>query len=176
MKRALGNYAEALAPGASLRQPPDIAADDRSGREKYGFGFNLEQPLSDEGETGVFARFGWSDGKNESFAFTEVDRHLSAGAQVSGAHWGRTDDRIGLAGVREGIVPVHRTYLAAGGVGFLLGDGRLTYGPERILEGYYRLQTGRYLQLSSDLQSIRNPGYNRDRGPALVGSLRANFR
>jgi hypothetical protein len=172
----MGNYAEALAIGASLRQPPDIAANDRSGREKYGFGLNLEQPLTDEGETGVFARFGWNDGKNESFAFTEVDRHLSAGAQISGVHWGRANDRIGLAGVREGIVPVHRTYLAAGGVGFLLGDGRLAYGPEQILEGYYRLQTGRYLQLSSDLQSIRNPGYNRDRGPALVGSLRANFR
>jgi high affinity Mn2+ porin len=73
-------------------------------------------------------------------------------------------------------VSVHRTYLAAGGVGFLLGDGRLTYGAEQILEGFYRLQAGRYLQLSSDVQSIRNPGYNRDRGPALVGSLRVNFR
>jgi hypothetical protein len=172
----MGNYAEALAVGASRGQIPDIAGDDRPGRKKYGFGLNLEQPLADEGETGVFARFGWNDGKNESFAFTEVDRHISAGAQVSGAHWGRTDDRIGLAGVREGIVAVHRTYLAAGGLGFLLGDGRLTYGAEQILEGYYRLQAGRYLQLSSDVQSIRNPGYNRDRGPALVGSLRVNFR
>lgn len=172
----MGNYAEALAIGASLGRPPDIAADDRPGRKKYGFGLNLEQPLTDEGQTGVFARFGWDDGKTESFAFTEVDRHISAGAQVSGAHWGRADDRIGFAGVREGIVAVHRAYLAAGGVGFLLGDGRLTYRPEQILEGYYRLQTGRYLQFSSDVQSIRNPGYNRDRGPALVGSLRANFR
>jgi high affinity Mn2+ porin len=172
----MGSYAEAIAIGKSLGQAPDIAGDDRPGRKKYGFGLNLEQPLTDEGETGVFARLGWSDGKNESFAFTEVDRHFSAGAQVSGARWGRVNDRIGLAGVCEGIVAVHRDYLAAGGVGFLLGDGRLTYGPERILEGYYRLQAGRYLQLSSDVQSIRNPGYNRDRGPALVGSLRANFR
>jgi high affinity Mn2+ porin len=172
----MGNYAEALAIGASRGQAPDIAADDRPGRTKYGFGLNLEQPLADEGETGVFARLGWSDGKNESFAFTEVDRHLSAGAQVSGAHWGRANDRIGLAGVREGIVAVHRAYLAAGGVGFLLGDGRLTYGPEQILEGYYRFQVGPYIQLTSDIQSIHNPGYNRDRGPALVASLRVNVR
>lgn len=172
----MGDYAEALAIGASLRQAPDIARDDRPGRKKYGFGVNLEQPVTDDGETGVFARFGWNDGKNESFAFTEVDRHLSAGAQVCGAHWGRANDRLGLAGVREGIVDVHRAYLAAGGVGFLLGDGRLTYGPEQIVEGYYRLQAGRFLELTSDVQSIRNPGYNRDRGPALVGSLRANFR
>ena len=172
----MGSYAEALAIGKSLGQVPDIAGDDRPGRKKYGFGLNLEQPLSDGGETGVFARFGWNDGKNESFAFTEVDRHISAGAQVSGVHWGRVHDRIGLAGVREGIVSVHSGYLAAGGLGFLLGDGRLTYGPEQILEGYYRLQAGPYLQVSPDLQFIRNPGYNRDRGPALVGSLRANFR
>jgi hypothetical protein len=172
----MGDYAEALSTGASLGKAPDIAADDRPGRMKYGFGANLEQPLADEGETGVFARFGWNDGKNESFAFTEVDRHLSTGAQVSGSHWGRGNDRIGLAGVREGIVAVHRAYLAAGGTGFLLGDGRLTYGPEQILEGYYRLQAGRFLELTPDVQSIRNPGYNRDRGPALVGSLRANFR
>ena len=172
----MGNYAEALATGASLGQVPDIAGDDRPGREKYGFGLNLEQPVSDGGETGVFARLGWNDGKNESFVFTEVDRHISAGIQVSGVHWGRANDRMGLAGVREGIVAAHRTYLAAGGLGFLLGDGRLTYGPEQIVEGYYRLQAGRYLQLSSDVQGIRNPGYNRDRGPALVGSLRVNFR
>jgi high affinity Mn2+ porin len=172
----MGNYAEALATGVSLRQAPDIVADDRPGREKYGFGLNLEQPLADEGETGVFARLGWNDGKNESFAFTEVDRHVSVGALVSGVHWRRANDRIGLATAREGIVVVHRTYLAAGGVGFLLGDGRLTYGPEQILEGYYRLQAGPYLQVSPDVQGIRNPGYNRDRGPALVGTLRVNFR
>jgi carbohydrate-selective porin OprB len=172
----MGDYAEALSIGASLGQAPDIAADDRPGRMKYGFGANLEQPLADEGETGAFARLGWDDGKNESFAFTEVDRHTSAGVQVSGAHWGRGNDRIGLAGVREGIVAVHRAYLGAGGTGFLLGDGRLTYGPEQILEGYYRLQAGRFLELTPDVQSIRNPAYNRDRGPALVGSLRANFR
>ena len=172
----MGSYAEALAVASSLGRAPDIAADDRPGRTKYGFGLNLEQPLTDEGETGVFARLGWDDGKNESFAFTEVDRHISGGGQLSGAHWGRVDDRIGLAAVREGIVPLHRAYLAAGGLGFLLGDGRLTYGPEQILEGYYRFQAGRYVQLSSDVQRVRNPGYNRDRGPALIGSLRANLR
>lgn len=172
----MGDYAEALAIGVSRGQIPDIAADDRPGRKKYGFGLNLEQPLADGGETGAFGRLGWSDGRNESFAFSEVDRHVSVGAQVSGVHWGRANDRLGLGAVREGIVAVHRNYLAAGGVGFLLGDGRLTYGPEQIVEGYYRLQAGQYLQLSPDVQGIINPGYNRDRGPALVGSLRVNFR
>jgi high affinity Mn2+ porin len=172
----MGSYAEALAVGRAQGQPPDIAANDLPGRAKYGFGVNVEQPLSDDGETGLFARFGWSDGRNESFAFTEVDRHLSMGGQLAGHHWGRTNDRIGLGAVREGIVTLHRDYLSAGGLGFLLGDGRLNYGSEQVVEAYYRLQAGPYLQLTSDVQHIRNPGYNRDRGPATVLSLRVNLR
>ena len=172
----MGNYAEALVISRSTGQPPDIAADDQPGRRKYGFGLNLEQPVADGGETGIFARLGWNDGANESFAFTEVDRHGSAGIQVSGAHWGRKDDRIGFAGSETGIVRVHRDYLNAGGLGFLLGDGKLDYGAEELIETYYRAQVGRALQVSPDIQLIRNPGYNRDRGPALVGSLRLNFR
>jgi high affinity Mn2+ porin len=172
----MGSYAEALAIARSRGQPPDIAADDRPGRRKYGFGVNLEQPLGDGGETGMFARVGWSDGRNESFAFTETDRHLSAGVQVSGAHWGRSDDRFGFATARTGIVRVHRDYLNAGGLGFLLGDGKLDYGGEQLMEAYYRVQLGRFLQMSPDFQAIRNPGYNRDRGPGIVGSMRLNLR
>ncbi|HXL86102.1 MAG TPA: carbohydrate porin, partial [Gemmatimonadaceae bacterium] len=92
----MGSYAEALALGRAQGRPPDIAANDQPGRTKYGYGLNVEQPLADDGETGLFARFGWSDGRNESFAFTEVDRHLSFGAQLAGGHWGRVNDRIGL--------------------------------------------------------------------------------
>ena len=172
----MGNYVEALAKARATNTTPDIATDGQAGRSKYGWGLNVEQPLADGGETGAFARVGWSDGKNESFVFTEVDRHASAGFQISGVHWGRRDDRIGIAGVRTGIVQGHRDYLNAGGLGFLLGDGRLNYGPEQIAETYYRAQMGRYFQVSPDVQYIRNPGYNRDRGPATVISLRVNLR
>lgn len=172
----MGNYAEALAKARATNTAPDIAADDKPGRTKYGWGLNVEQPLADDGETGAFARLGWNDGKNESFVFTEVDRHVSAGVQLSGMHWGRRSDRIGIAVVQTEIVQVHRDYLNAGGLGFLLGDGRLNYGPEQIVETYYRAQTGTYFQVSPDVQYIRNPGYNRDRGPATVLSLRVNLR
>lgn len=172
----MGNYADALAKGRGANTLPDIAADGTPGRSKYGYGVNLEQPLADGGETGAFARFGWSDGKNESFVFTEVDRHVSAGFQLSGVHWGRKDDRVGIAGVQTGIVQVHRDYLNAGGLGFLLGDGKLNYGPEQLVETYYRAQIGTYFQVGPDVQYIRNPGYNRDRGPATVLSLRVNLR
>ena len=172
----MGNYTEALATARARNTVPDIAADDQVGRTKYGWGLNLEQPLADAGETGAFARVGWSDGRNESFVFTEVDRHASVGLQLSGVHWSRSSDRIGIAVVQTGIVQAHRDYLNAGGLGFLLGDGKLNYGPEQIAETYYRAQMGTYFQISPDLQYIRNPGYNRDRGPAVVLSLRVNLR
>lgn len=165
----MGRYAAAIAANPHY---PDIVADDAPGRTKYGFGFNGELPLADSGETGLFARAGWSDGKNESFAFTESDGHLSAGIQLAGTRWNRRDDRLGFAVVANGLSANHRAYLAAGGVGFLLGDGALRYGSETITELYYRIQLGPYIQLTPDVELIVNPGYNRDRGPAVVSTLR----
>jgi high affinity Mn2+ porin len=172
----MGRYADALAAAQSTDSPPDIVANDRPGRVKYGVGLNVEQPLADSGETGAFLRLGWNDGATESFVFTEVEHHLSAGVQLSGAHWSRKGDRLAVALLVSGLGTLHREYLAAGGTGFLLGDGKLDYGKEEIVESYYRAQIGPYVQLSPDVQLIRNPGYNRARGPAAVASLRLNLR
>jgi carbohydrate-selective porin OprB len=176
---SMGLYDEALAFAAATGATPSIVADDRPGRHKTGLGLNVEQPLADEGETGLFARAGWNAGTAESFVFTEVDNEISVGGQLSGARWGRTNDRFGIALVSQGLSAPHREYLAAGGVGFLLGDGRLRYGREQILETYYRWQVlqvfGIKLQLSPDFQLIRNPGYNEDRGPARFWGIRLHL-
>lgn len=179
---AMGNYREALAIGAENDAVPNVAADGRNGRHKYGFGLNAELPLADGGDTGLFMRAGWDDGATESFVFTEVDRQLSGGGQLSGVHWGRGSDVVGLGLVVEGLSDPHRDYLAAGGSGFLLGDGRLSYAHEQILELYYRLQLfdslGRVplrLQLSPDFQFIRNPGYNEARGPVRFYGVRLHL-
>jgi len=182
----MGYYREALQIAAERGAAPDIAADEREGRQKYGFGVNVEQPLADEGETGVFARVGWNDGKTESFAFTEVDRLLSFGGQLSGSHWRRTEDRAGAAVAIEGLSDPHRDYLAAGGSGFLLGDGTLNYAHEQIFELYYRAELPwplngssrvfqKYplkIQITPDFQYVRNPGYNQDRGPVRFWAVR----
>jgi high affinity Mn2+ porin len=63
-------------------------------------------------------------------------------------------------------------YLALGGVGFILGDGNLNYGPENIVETYYTLHVWRGIFTSFDVQHINNPGYNRDRGPVLAPAIR----
>jgi hypothetical protein len=171
----MGDYREALAIAAAAGAPPNIVADDREGRTKYGFGINVEQAFADDGASGVFVRLGWNDGRTESFAFSEVDRLASVGAQLAGVHWRRADDLLGAAVALEGLSGPHRDYLGAGGAGFLLGDGRLNYSHEEILELYYRLQWAwqwARVQLSPDFQYIKNPGYNAARGPVAFWGLR----
>jgi hypothetical protein len=172
----MGRYAEALAIAERTHQKPNIAADDRPGRVKFGVGLNTEVPVADSGTTGAFLRLGWNDDRTESFAFTEVKTLLSGGLQVSGARWRRTSDRLGLAVVSHGLGPLHRRYLEEGGDGFMLGDGSLAYGRETIVEGYYLVQLGPYVEITPDVQHVNNPGYNRARGPALVFAVRGNLR
>ncbi|HJV23643.1 MAG TPA: carbohydrate porin [Holophagaceae bacterium] len=165
----MGNYREALAQGA----PPDVTATRSPGRTKSGWALDLEQGLT--ADLGAFLRFSRNDGRTETWAFTEVDRSLSAGFQLAGTAWGRKADRLGLAFVDNALSPDHADYLRAGGSGFLLGDGRLNEGPERILEAYYALAAGKHLTLSLDAQRVRNPGYNRDRGPVELFAARVHL-
>lgn len=169
----MGNYAQALSQmGAGV---PDITATRQRGRIKYGFGINISQPLSDNGQTGLFTRIGWNDGRTESFAYTEAEDHFSFGAQLSGVRWHRPSDLIGLAISSNGLSSSHRAYLAAGGLGFLLGDGRLSYGRENVVEGYYNYGLSPTSTVTLGTQVIQNPGYNRDRGPVPTFSLRFHF-
>ena len=168
----MGNYREAIDDYLSSPNtfPPDIISTRRQGRHKYGFGLNFEQEITPV--VGVFGRLGWSDGHNESFAYTEDDRTLELGGFATGSAWHRRNDRAGVAFVANGIVAAHQQYLALGGLGFLLGDGGLTYGPEKIFEGFYTAHLWRGFFASFDLQHINNPGYNQARGPVTVGGLR----
>jgi len=139
---------------------------------KYGFGVNVEQNLTHY--LTAFARFGWDNGKTESFAYTEVDQTFAEGLGARGAWWHRKQDRAGIAFVTNAIARDHQRYLAAGGLGFLLGDGKLNYGREDIVESYYTAHIWRGLYLAPGVQHINNPSYNRDRGPVLVPTLRAH--
>lgn len=171
----MGVYAEALQLAARTGSVPDIRLNDQDGRSKYGYAVNAELPLADNGDTGLFARYGWNDGHTESFAFTEVDRDASVGVQIAGTRWHRADDRLGVAIAMDALSRDHRDYLAAGGSGFLLGDRALHYRHEEIAETYYAFQWLPHVTLGPDLQFIRNPGYNHDRGPARFLGLRVHL-
>jgi high affinity Mn2+ porin len=170
----MGNYREAIEAFLNGSTPqPDIVATRVQGRVKFGFGLNFEQELTSQ--LGVFGRYGWSDGRNESFAYTEVDGTVQLGAWLRGEKWRRKLDKAGLTFVTNAISRDHREYLRLGGLGFLLGDGNLNYGRENIFEGYYNVHLWRGVYAAFDLQHIQNPGYNRDRGPVLVPGLRLHL-
>lgn len=167
----MGNYEEAVSEYLHGQTAvPDIVATRRQGRHRYGFDLNFEQGIVSD--VGVFGRLGWSDGANESFVYTECDRTAEIGGFVSGKRWRRSNDRAGVAFAANGIVSAHREYLALGGQGFLLGDGGLTYGREKIFESFYTAHLWRGFFASFDLQHINNPGYNMARGPVFVPALR----
>jgi hypothetical protein len=169
----MGTYREANeAFLAGIDKTPDITAHEHFSALKYGLGFNQEQEITEN--LRVFGRFGWNEGQHESFAYTEVDQTAAGGADYAGTHWRRPVDKIGLAVVSNAIKSDHQEYLKLGGLGFLLGDGTLNYGRENIVESYYNLHAWRGLFYALDVQHIGNPGFNRDRGPAWVGSIRAH--
>ena len=168
----MGTYRTAVRLAAGTGDEPDIVAVRRDGHTKLGFGLNAEQELAKN--VGLFARLSYNDGINETWAFTEIDQNASLGVVSTGARWQRPDDRLGAAVVVNGISPEHRAYLAAGGRGFIIGDGGLNYGLERIGEVYYNVALPKYhAVISPDYQFVVNPGYNRDRpGPVHVVALR----
>jgi carbohydrate-selective porin OprB len=166
----MGGFRDALA--AAGGGMPSVAQVRRE-RSKIGFGVSAEQALGEN--AGLFARASWNDGRSETYAFAEIERSVSAGVALQGAAWGRAGDSLGLAVVRNGLSAAHRAYLAAGGVGAFIGDGRIDYRPESIAEAYYKMPLAKGAELTLDFQHIANPGYNRARGPVDVGSLRLHF-
>jgi hypothetical protein len=170
----MGIYRDAVAQFEQGLTPiPEITNHPWHITRKYGFGINVEQNLARN--LTAFGRFGWNNDKTESFAFTEVGQTAAGGLGANGAWWHRKQDRAGVAFVTNAICKDHQNYLAAGGLGFLLGDGALNYGRENIVETYYTLHVWRGIYVAPDLQHINNPGYNRDRGPALVPGFRAHI-
>jgi high affinity Mn2+ porin len=171
------SYREALAMVAA--DPTlDINATTASIRHtlpKYGFYANVEQQIAKD--VGLFARASWNDGQTEILSFTDIDRSLSGGLSIKGSYWGRPSDTIGIGGAINGLSGAHRDFLAAGGIGLLIGDGRLNYSNERILETYYAFAIDKNFTFTADYQLIANPAYNADRGPVSIfsGRLHGEF-
>lgn len=164
----LGTYSDALA--AANGAAPSLAAV-ANYRSKFGVSLNLEQQLAPD--IGLFARAGWSQGGVQEDAFTDINESISAGLSITGARWGRPDDKVGLAGAANQISHAGKLYLAAGGMGGIIGDGQLpSAGPEQIIETYYSLALFGFASLSADYQFIRNPAYNQQRGPVSVFAMR----
>jgi len=163
-----GNYDDAIAQNPKA---PNVDSTQAYGRHKVGFGISADQNIT--GDLGVFAKASYNDGHTETWFFTEIDRSVSLGAVLKGTTWKRPDDEIGLAFIGDGLSSEHRAYLADGGYGFIIGDGKLNYAPEMVAELYYKINAyQKKLWLTPDYQFILNPAYNASRGPVNVFSLR----
>jgi high affinity Mn2+ porin len=164
----MGSFAEAIKQTTN----PDITLTRKNGRTKYGFGVNYEQELT--AESGMFLRASWNDGNNETWAFTQIDHSLSGG-YVKSNLFGRKEDKLGIGFALNGISNLHRQYLARGGYGFIIGDGKLpNYGLESILEINYIAKITDWLTITPDYQLVVNPAYNQDRGPVHAFALRVH--
>jgi high affinity Mn2+ porin len=172
-----GNYDQALAieaanPALDINA---VMASIRHDNLKYGFYANLEQQIATD--IGLFARASWNNGQTEILSFTDVDSSVSAGLSIKGSRWARPNDTIGIGGAINGLSDAHRDFLAAGGIGLLIGDGQLNYRPEQIFETYYAYAIDKSFTFTADYQLITNPAYNADRGPVSVfsGRLHGEF-
>jgi high affinity Mn2+ porin len=165
----MANYRDAVQLGTVTGSTPDVSLV-RHVSSRPGMGFNLEQELSSD--IGAFARFSANKGSKETYEFSDINQSLAAGLSLKGDRWGRHDDTVGVATVVNKISGAAQEYFAAGGLGVLVGDGRLNYAPEKILEMYYSLRIDAHVALALDYQHVANPAYNQDRGPVSFYGVR----
>jgi high affinity Mn2+ porin len=166
----MGRFEDAIRLAEQTGRSADITAVRRM-QSRTGVSFNLEQQLSKTAS--VFVKGGVANGNIEPYEFSDVDRTIATGVTLKGSAWGRSDDTLAIAGVINGISRVHQQFLNAGGLGILIGDGRLPHpGPEQIVEAYYDVAAIKALHVTLDYQFVDHPGYNRDRGPVSVGTIR----
>jgi high affinity Mn2+ porin len=168
----LGLLDEAVEIAQATGDPVDLAATRRL-RDRFGADVNFEQELAHD--LGMFARVGKSTGNVEVYEFTDIDRTVSVGLSLKGSYWARADDTVGIAGIDNGISAAREQYLNAGGLGIVIGDGRLPHpGAEQILETCYNLGFLSQVHLTLDYQFVKNPAYNTDRGPVSIFAIRAH--
>lgn len=174
----MGKFEQALSISGLGTLDPDaaLATTRRYGNRKWGYGILIDQEIANN--VGVFLRASWSDGRTETFAFTQIDRSVSVGFSFKGELWNRPGHAVGIAVAQNDLSRSHRNFLAAGGTGVIVGDGALRYGSEKLLEAYYELPVYRdNVFMAANYQLMQNPGYNQDRGgPVHVLGMRIHAR
>jgi len=170
----MGSYRESVQEYlAGETATPEITATERFGAVKYGFCLNTEQEVTES--LRLFGRFGWNEDQHESYAYTEVGQTILFGGDYAGRGWSRPNDKVGIAYVSNAIKRDHQNYLHYGGLGFLLGDGGLTYAREDVIEWYYNAHLWRGFYAMTGGSYAAHPGYNRDRGPVYVPTARVHI-
>jgi high affinity Mn2+ porin len=144
-------------------------------RLSEGFAVNLEQEITPD--LGAFLRFGVRNPNYAAWQFTDASRSLALGLSLKGTSWKRPNDTIGLANMLAGIGHAEQAYLNAGGLdGILVGDGKLSYGLENVIEFFYNFELHKGLNVTFDYQLAVNPAFNEARGPINIFGARIDLR
>ncbi len=155
--------------GSDNANAPDLCWV-RKPNVKVGIGGFFEQYVAKD--IGVFTRALYSDGKTEVDAYTSADRSAAFGLLARGSLWRRARDLTGV-GINLGwISATHAEYLRMGGIDGFVGDGTIRPGAETALDAFYSVAVRRWLWVTGDYQHVVNPGFNQDRGPVNIFSLR----
>jgi hypothetical protein len=168
----MGTYQNAL----NLAQqnnttPPNIVNVRQAATNSWGYGVNFDQALSQD--VGIFGRWSWNPGAAETQTL-DISKSLSGGVSVKGASWSRPGDTLGIGFAVNGISSAQISYLQDGGMTTFIGDGKLSYKPEQVLETYYSVKAYKELFISLNYQRIANPAYNAARGPVNIVGVRAH--
>ncbi len=166
----LGDYNDAVALALATHATADMSLV-RKGSWKSGLSLNLQQGLTDD--LGLFSRATYDDPSKEGDEFTDMANSFLVGLSLKGTSWERKDDTVGFAFETGGIGKSAQRFFALGGLGILIGDGRLDH-PDRedVVEAYYSASLFTGVQATLDYQFIANPAYNADRGPVSVFGIR----
>jgi high affinity Mn2+ porin len=165
-------YGDAVALAQGSGQVADVNQVRRSA-SKWGFAINVEQEVAKD--LGAFVRVSRNSGNTEAYDFTDVNQSLTFGFSLKGNYWNQPAHTFGTALAVNGLSKEAKAYFSAGGMGILIGDGQLPhYSNEQIVEAYYAVKLNKALTVSGDIQYVKNPAYNADRGPVSIGGLRVH--
>jgi high affinity Mn2+ porin len=170
----MGDFADAIRLSEETGAAPSVLLVRRY-RGHAGISANWAQQITSD--LGVFGRVGLSDGHQQSYEFTDINRTAMVGLSITGQRWRRPDDAFAAAFVANGISKAFQAYLNDGGLGILVGDGKLPHpGAEQVLETYYSYAVAKFARVTFDYQLAQNPAYNTDRGPVSIFAVRVHLQ
>lgn len=139
-------------------------------RKHSGIGFSADQKVTDE--VTLFGRYG-----HQLSGKLRFDRALTLGGELAGSLWGRAADSLGLAvgSLRTSADFRNDSPTVDANADAVPDFGYQASGAEKQLELYYRFKLNGHVELTPDLQWIRQPGGNAGAATVKVLGLRAKL-